>query len=275
MILTGVRPKIAILREQGVNSQTEMAAAFTRAGFDAYDVHMTDLLTGRADLAEFTGLACCGGFSYGDVLGAGGGWAKTILHNDRMVEMFRTFFNREDTFGLGICNGCQMMSHLRDLIPGASHWPEFVRNTSEQFEARLVNVEVLESPSIFFAGMAGSVMPVVNSHGEGRVQFLRPEDAALVKAAARFVHPRGNPTEVYPYNPNGLKGGIHVRDDRRRPLHDHDAQHPERSHRAQQLLLAPGRMDGRLGLDAHVPQRPQVGRLRSRLRSRRRAFGPS
>lgn len=234
MILTGVRPKIAILREQGVNSQTEMAAAFTSAGFDAYDVHMTDLLTGRADLAEFTGLACCGGFSYGDVLGAGGGWAKTILHNDRMVEMFRTFFNREDTFGLGICNGCQMMSHLRDLIPGASHWPEFVRNTSEQFEARLVNVEVLESPSIFFAGMAGSVMPVVNSHGEGRVQFLRPEDAALVKAAARFVDPCGNPTEVYPYNPNGSKGGLTsvTTEDGRFTIM---MPHPERSHRAQQL----------------------------------------
>lgn len=238
MILTGVRPKIAILREQGVNSQTEMAAAFTRAGFDAYDVHMTDLLTGRADLAEFTGLACCGGFSYGDVLGAGGGWAKTILHNDRMVEMFRTFFNREDTFGLGICNGCQMMSHLRDLIPGASHWPEFVRNTSEQFEARLVNVEVLESPSIFFAGMAGSVMPVVNSHGEGRVQFLRPEDAALVKAAARFVDPCGNPTEVYPYNPNGSKGGLTsvTTEDGRVTIM---MPHPERSHRAQQLSWHP------------------------------------
>lgn len=238
MILTGVRPKIAILREQGVNSQTEMAAAFTRAGFDAYDVHMTDLLTGRADLAEFTGLACCGGFSYGDVLGAGGGWAKTILHNDRMVEMFRTFFNREDTFGLGICNGCQMMSHLRDLIPGASHWPEFVRNTSEQFEARLVNVEVLESPSIFFAGMAGSVMPVVNSHGEGRVQFLRPEDAALVKAAARFVDPCGNPTEVYPYNPNGSKGGLTsvTTEDGRFTIM---MPHPERSHRAQQLSWLP------------------------------------
>lgn len=238
MILTGVRPKIAILREQGVNSQTEMAAAFTRAGFDAYDVHMTDLLTGRADLAEFTGLACCGGFSYGDVLGAGGGWAKTILHNDRMVEMFRTFFNREDTFGLGICNGCQMMSHLRDLIPGASHWPEFVRNTSEQFEARLVNVEVLESPSIFFAGMAGSVMPVVNSHGEGRVQFLRPEDAALVKAAARFVEPCGNPTEVYPYNPNGSKGGLTsvTTEDGRFTIM---MPHPERSHRAQQLSWHP------------------------------------
>lgn len=238
MILTGVRPKIAILREQGVNSQTEMAAAFTRAGFDAYDVHMTDLLTGRADLAEFTGLACCGGFSYGDVLGAGGGWAKTILHNDRMVEMFRTFFNREDTFGLGICNGCQMMSHLRDLIPGASHWPEFVRNTSEQFEARLVNVEVLESPSIFFAGMAGSVMPVVNSHGEGRVQFLRPEDAALVKAATRFVDPCGNPTEVYPYNPNGSKGGLTsvTTEDGRFTIM---MPHPERSHRAQQLSWHP------------------------------------
>lgn len=238
MILTGVRPKIAILREQGVNSQTEMAAAFTRAGFDAYDVHMTDLLTGRADLAEFTGLACCGGFSYGDVLGAGGGWAKTILHNDRMVEMFRTFFNREDTFGLGICNGCQMMSHLRNLIPGASHWPEFVRNTSEQFEARLVNVEVLESPSIFFAGMAGSVMPVVNSHGEGRVQFLRPEDAALVKAAARFVDPCGNPTEVYPYNPNGSKGGLTsvTTEDGRFTIM---MPHPERSHRAQQLSWHP------------------------------------
>lgn len=238
MILTGVRPKIAILREQGVNSQTEMAAAFTRAGFDAYDVHMTDLLTGRADLAEFTGLACCGGFSYGDVLGAGGGWAKTILHNARMVEMFRTFFNREDTFGLGICNGCQMMSHLRDLIPGASHWPEFVRNTSEQFEARLVNVEVLESPSIFFAGMAGSVMPVVNSHGEGRVQFLRPEDAALVKAAARFVDPCGNPTEVYPYNPNGSKGGLTsvTTEDGRFTIM---MPHPERSHRAQQLSWHP------------------------------------
>lgn len=238
MILTGVRPKIAILREQGVNSQTEMAAAFTRAGFDAYDVHMTDLLTGRVDLAEFTGLACCGGFSYGDVLGAGGGWAKTILHNDRMVEMFRTFFNREDTFGLGICNGCQMMSHLRDLIPGASHWPEFVRNTSEQFEARLVNVEVLESPSIFFAGMAGSVMPVVNSHGEGRVQFLRPEDAALVKAAARFVDPCGNPTEVYPYNPNGSKGGLTsvTTEDGRFTIM---MPHPERSHRAQQLSWHP------------------------------------
>ena len=238
MINTGARPKLAVLREQGVNSQTEMAAAFTRAGFDAYDVHMTDLLTGRADLAEFVGLACAGGFSYGDVLGAGGGWAKTILHNDRMIEMFRTFFNREDTFGLGICNGCQMMSRLRDLIPGASHWPDFVRNNSEQFEARLVNVEILESPSIFFLGMAGSVMPIVNSHGEGRVQFLRPEDAALVKMAARYVDPTGAATEVYPYNPNGSKGGLTsvTTEDGRFTIM---MPHPERSHRAQQLSWHP------------------------------------
>lgn len=238
MINTGARPKLAVLREQGVNSQTEMAAAFTRAGFDAYDVHMTDLLTGRADLAEFVGLACAGGFSYGDVLGAGGGWAKTILHNDRMIEMFRTFFNREDTFGLGICNGCQMMSRLRDLIPGASHWPDFVRNNSEQFEARLVNVEILESPSIFFQGMAGSVMPIVNSHGEGRVQFLRPEDAALVKMAARYVDPTGAATEVYPYNPNGSKGGLTsvTTEDGRFTIM---MPHPERSHRAQQLSWHP------------------------------------
>ncbi len=238
MINTGARPKLAVLREQGVNSQTEMAAAFTRAGFDAYDVHMTDLLTGRADLAEFVGLACAGGFSYGDVLGAGGGWAKTILHNDRMIEMFRTFFNREDTFGLGICNGCQMMSRLRDLIPGASHWPDFVRNNSEQFEARLVNVEILESPSIFFQGMAGSVMPIVNSHGEGRVQFLRPEDATLVKMAARYVDPTGAATEVYPYNPNGSKGGLTsvTTEDGRFTIM---MPHPERSHRAQQLSWHP------------------------------------
>lgn len=237
-IASGVRPKVAVLREEGVNSQNEMAAAFTRAGFDAYDVHMTDLLTGRVDLAAFKGLACAGGFSYGDVLGAGGGWAKTILHNDRLVEMFAAFFNRQDTFGLGICNGCQMMSRLRDLIPGASHWPQFLRNRSEQFEARLVNVEVLESPSIFFAGMAGSIMPIVNSHGEGRVEFLKPEDAALVKAAARFVDGAGRPTEVYPMNPNGSAGGLTsvTTEDGRFTIM---MPHPERSHRAVQLSWHP------------------------------------
>ena len=238
MIASGARPKLAVLREEGVNSQNEMAAAFTRAGFEAHDVHMTDLLSGRVDLADFKGLACAGGFSYGDVLGAGGGWAKTILHNDRLVEMFSTFFRRNDTFGLGICNGCQMMSRLRDLIPGAEAWPDFVRNTSEQFEARLVNVEILESPSIFFAGMAGSVMPIVNSHGEGRVRFLRPEDATLVRAAARFVDSTGAATEAYPMNPNGSAGGltsVTTTDGRFTIM----MPHPERSHRALQLSWHP------------------------------------
>ena len=238
MIATGARPKLAVLREEGVNSQNEMAAAFTRAGFEAHDVHMTDLLSGRVDLADFKGLACAGGFSYGDVLGAGGGWAKTILHNDRLVEMFSTFFHRNDTFGLGICNGCQMMSRLRDLIPCADAWPDFVRNTTEQFEARLVNVEILESPSIFFAGMAGSVMPIVNSHGEGRVRFLRPDDAKLVHAAARFVDSTGAATEAYPMNPNGSKGGltsVTTTDGRFTIM----MPHPERSHRALQLSWHP------------------------------------
>ena len=238
MIASGARPRIAILREEGVNSQTEMAAAFTRAGFEAWDVHMTDLLSGRINLAEFKGLAACGGFSYGDVLGAGGGWAKTILNNDRLVEEFAAFFNRKDTFGLGVCNGCQMMSHLRDLIPGAERWPQFLRNRSEQFEARLAAVEVMESPSILFAGMAGSVMPIVVSHGEGRVEFLRPEDAALAHAAARFVDGNARPTEVYPMNPNGSKGGLtsFTTDDGRFTIM---MPHPERSHRASELSWHP------------------------------------
>ena len=238
MIATGARPKLAVLREEGVNSQTEMAAAFTRAGFDAYDVHMTDLLTGRADLAEFKGLACAGGFSYGDVLGAGGGWAKTILHNDRLVRMFAQFFGRTDTFGLGVCNGCQMMSQLRDLIPGAQHWPELVRNHSEQFEARLVQIEVLPSPSIFFKGMEGSIMPIVNAHGEGRLRFRTEEDARLACYAARYVNAKGEATEVYPYNPNGSKGGmtsVTTQDGRFTII----MPHPERSHLASQLSWHP------------------------------------
>ena len=227
-----------MLREEGVNSQNEMTAAFLRAGFDAYDVHMTDLLSGRIELAGFKGLACPGGFSYGDVLGAGGGWAKTVLHNDRLTEVFRTFFHRDDTFGIGICNGCQMMSQLRDLIPGASHWPMLVRNLSEQFEARVVNLELLESPSIFFEGMAGSVLPIVTSHGEGRVQFLSPEDAALARTAARYVDPQGRPTEVYPFNPNGSAEGraSFTTDDGRFTI---IMPHPERSHRAVQLSWHP------------------------------------
>ena len=237
-IASGVRPKIAILREEGVNSQNEMAAAFLRAGFEPWDVHMTDLLSGRLDLSGFKGLAACGGFSYGDVLGAGGGWAATILNNDRLSAMFRTFFERGDTFGLGVCNGCQMMSRLRSLIPGASHWPQFLRNRSEQFEARLISVEILESPSILFAGMAGSVMPIVNSHGEGRVEFLKPEDAVLSHAAARFVDGNGQPAVYYPQNPNGSEGGLtaFTTDDGRFTIM---MPHPERSHRAVQLSWHP------------------------------------
>ena len=237
-IASGVRPKIAILREEGVNSQNEMAAAFLRAGFEPWDVHMTDLLSGRLDLSGFKGLAACGGFSYGDVLGAGGGWAATILNNDRLSAMFRTFFERGDTFGLGVCNGCQMMSRLRSLIPGASHWPQFLRNRSEQFEACLISVEILESPSILFAGMAGSVMPIVNSHGEGRVEFLKPEDAVLSHAAARFVDGNGQPAVYYPQNPNGSEGGLtaFTTDDGRFTIM---MPHPERSHRAVQLSWHP------------------------------------
>ena len=237
-IASGVRPKIAILREEGVNSQNEMAAAFLRAGFEPWDVHMTDLLSGRLDLSGFKGLAACGGFSYGDVLGAGGGWAATILNNDRLSAMFRTFFERGDTFGLGVCNGCQMMSRLRSLIPGASHWPQFLRNRSEQFEARLISVEILESPSILFAGMAGSVMPIVNSHGEGRVEFLKPEDAVLSHAAARFVDGNGQPAVYYPQNPNGSEGSLtaFTTDDGRFTIM---MPHPERSHRAVQLSWHP------------------------------------
>ena len=232
------KPKLAVLREQGVNSQMEMAAAFTRAGFEVWDVHMTDLLTGRVTLGGFKGLAAAGGFSYGDVLGAGGGWAKTILFNERLSEMFGEFFARPDTFSLGVCNGCQMLSRLKSLIPGAEAWPKFVRNRSEQFEARLVQVKIEESPSIFFAGMAGSSMPIVNSHGEGRVEWYRPEDAAKALVAARYVDSRGVPTETYPLNPNGSVGGV-------TSLTTTDGlatiimPHPERTHRSVQMSWHP------------------------------------
>ncbi|MEW5879630.1 MAG: phosphoribosylformylglycinamidine synthase [Pseudomonadota bacterium] len=207
-VATGARPRVAILREQGVNSQYEMASALDRAGFVAVDVHMTDLLAGRASLTDFKGFAACGGFSYGDVLGGGGGWAKTILHNPKLAEQFATFFGRGDTFALGVCNGCQMMSQLSMMIPGARHWPRFERNASEQFEGRLVMVEVVESPSIFFAGMAGSRMPIANAHGEGRAVFRSEEDRARALVAVRYVDSQGRPTERYPYNPNGSPGGI-------------------------------------------------------------------
>jgi phosphoribosylformylglycinamidine synthase len=196
------------LREQGVNSEYEMAAAFDRAGFAAVDVHMTDLIEGRANLADFPGFAACGGFSYGDVLGGGGGWAKTILFNPRLAEQFATFFSRPDTFALGVCNGCQMMSQLAPMIPGARHWPRFARNESEQFEGRLVLVEVTESPSLFFAGMVGSRLPIANAHGEGRAVFADETARLNAIVAARYVDSGGSATDRYPYNPNGSPNGI-------------------------------------------------------------------
>jgi phosphoribosylformylglycinamidine synthase len=209
-LLLLTRPKIAILREQGVNGQVEMAAVFDRAGFAAVDVHMSDIISGRVSLRDFKGLAACGGFSYGDVLGAGGGWAKSILFNPRARDEFAAFFQRKDTFALGVCNGCQMMSNLHGMIPGAENWPHFARNQSEQFEARFVMVEVQPSASIFFNGMAGSRMPIVVSHGEGYADFSDDKrlDAAQDLATLRYVDHRGNPTEIYPLNPNGSPQGI-------------------------------------------------------------------
>lgn len=205
-------PRIAILREQGVNSHVEMAAAFDRAGFIAIDVHMSDILSGRTDLADFNGLVVCGGFSYGDVLGAGEGWAKSILFNDNARAMFKAFFHREDTFSLGVCNGCQMLSNLKSLIPGAELWPHFVTNQSERFEARFSLVEIQESPSVLFDGMAGSRMPIAVSHGEGHAEFADDEaiDAANNSGtvAMRFVDNYGEITETYPANPNGSVDGI-------------------------------------------------------------------
>jgi len=185
-----------------------MAAAFDRAGFEAVDVTMSDLIEGRVSLTGFKGLAACGGFSFGDVLGAGGGWANSILFNARARDQFKVFFQRTDAFALGVCNGCQMLSGLSELIPGAAHWPRFVRNGSEQFESRLVMVEVLDSPSIFLSGMVGSRLPVVVAHGEGRVEF--PDDRHRQQAvmAMRYVDHQGKPTERYPFNPNGSPGGI-------------------------------------------------------------------
>jgi phosphoribosylformylglycinamidine synthase len=204
----GARPRVAILREQGVNGEVEMAAAFDRAGFNAVDVHMSDLLDGRVTLADFRGLVACGGFSYGDVLGAGRGWATSVLEHGALRDAFAAYFARGDTFSLGVCNGCQMLSQLNLLIPGAEHWPRFMRNGSEQYEARMAMVEVAESPSLFFRGMAGSRLPIAVAHGEGRAEFASQaaEDAALV--ALRFVDGHGAATEVYPLNPNGSPAGI-------------------------------------------------------------------
>jgi phosphoribosylformylglycinamidine synthase len=206
-ILKGERPRIAVLREQGVNGHVEMAAAFDRAGFEALDVHMTDLIAGRAQLDGCKGFVVGGGFAYGDVLGAGRGWASGILFNATLREQFERFFARSDTFALGACNGCQMMAALKEIVPGAGHWPGFVRNRSEQFEARLVMVEVTESPSIFFKGMAGSRIPIVTAHGEGRAEFA-PGAMEQAIVALRYVDNAGAVTERYPFNPSGSPQGI-------------------------------------------------------------------
>jgi phosphoribosylformylglycinamidine synthase len=203
----GARPRVAILREEGVNGHIEMAAAFDRAGFDAVDVHMTDLVAGRDDLASYRGIVACGGFSYGDVLGAGGGWAKGILDHPRVRDAFQAFFHRSDAFSLGVCNGCQAFSQLRELVPGAEGWPRFVRNRSEQFEARVSMVEILPNPSLFFAEMAGSVLPIAVAHGEGRALFA-PGQREQAVVAMRFVDNRDAPTALYPANPNGSPEGI-------------------------------------------------------------------
>ncbi|MBT3566661.1 MAG: phosphoribosylformylglycinamidine synthase [Porticoccus sp.] len=211
-INSAARPRIAILREQGINGQVEMAAAFDRAEFDSIDVHMSDLLSGRVKLNSFKGLVACGGFSYGDVLGAGEGWAKTILFNEKLKEEFQAFFNRNDSFSLGVCNGCQMLSNLKELIPGAECWPKFVRNTSEQFEARFSLVRIEPSPSVLLSGMAGSVMPVAVAHGEGRVEFKNNSEAKKYNSSGgvtlRFIDNLKQTTERYPSNPNGSLMGI-------------------------------------------------------------------
>ena len=230
------QPLMAILREQGVNGHIEMAAAFAKAGFDCRDVHMSDLIAGRVDLADFKGLVACGGFSYGDVLGAGSGWARSILYNDRLREMFAAFFARPDTFSLGVCNGCQMMSQLKDIIPGAGNWPAFVRNLSEQFEARLATIEIEPSPSIFFTGMDGSRLPIAVAHGEGRV-WTKGFTPSI--CAAHFVDGRGQATTRYPYNPNGSIGGqtAFTTEDGRATIM---MPHPERGFRACQLSYNDG-----------------------------------
>ena len=239
-IATGARPKVAILREQGVNSHIETGHVFTMAGFDAYDVHMTDLQSGRHTLDEFKGFVACGGFSYGDVLGAGAGWAKSILLNAELRTQFQEFFAEDDTFALGICNGCQMLAQMAPIIPGAAHWPKFIRNGSEQFECRSALVEVMETPSIFFKGMEKTRLPIVVAHGEGFAQFKNDEqyDAAQPLVTMRFIDSNGTATENYPLNPNGSPGGITglTTDDGRFNIL---MPHPERTHRVENFSWHP------------------------------------
>jgi len=237
-IATGARPRVAILREQGVNGQVEMAAAFDRAGFEAVDVHMSDLAAGRQRLDGFQGLAACGGFSYGDVLGAGRGWALSILEHADLRDQFAAFFARPDSFSLGVCNGCQMMSLLRELVPGAGHWPRFLRNRSEQFEARLSLLRIEPSPSVLLAGMEGSLIPVVVSHGEGRARFASAADAAAARVCAVYAEPDGGIAEAYPANPNGCDKGVAAltSDDGRATIL---MPHPERVFRSVQMSWHP------------------------------------
>ena len=250
-VVTSKRPRMAILREQGINGQVEMAAAFHLAGFESIDVHMTDLLSGRIDLENVVGLVACGGFSYGDVLGAGSGWAKSVLFNDRIREMFHRFFERPETFSLGVCNGCQMMSQLKSIIPGAEHWPEFVRNKSEQFEARYVSVEIMPSPSILLKGMEGSRIPIPVAHGEGRADFTKTGSKQEVDyrslLAMRFVDNNGGPAVKYPGNPNGSDGGVtgFTSIDGRATIM---MPHPERGFRSLQMSYRPeGTFEGEEG----------------------------
>jgi phosphoribosylformylglycinamidine synthase len=240
-------PKMAVFREQGINGQNEMAFAFHRAGFQSIDVHMTDLLAGRVDLADFAGLVACGGFSYGDVLGAGSGWARSILYNAKLKDMFQAFFARPDSFTLGVCNGCQMISQLKNIIPGAEHWPQFVHNRSEQFEARYANVEVLKSPSLFFQGMEGSLLPIPVAHGEGKADFSQTGSLESCQAknlvSLRYISSQGcgelvEAATTYPANPNGSPAGttgFTTADGRATIM----MPHPERCFRSVQMSFRP------------------------------------
>jgi phosphoribosylformylglycinamidine synthase len=237
-LINTARPRMAVLREQGVNGQVEMAAAFDRAGFECVDVHMSDLIAGRQTLDDFRGLAACGGFSFGDVLGAGSGWANAVLFHARVRDQFAAFFARDDTLALGVCNGCQMMSQLKDLIPGAGYWPRFMRNRSEQFEARMLMAGIPDSPSVLLAGMAGSRLPLVVAHGEGRAAFASDQDRAVARVALQYLGPDGTASERYPYNPNGSPQGIAglTTDDGRVTIM---MPHPERLFRSVQYAWRP------------------------------------
>ena len=244
------RPRVAVLREQGINGQVEMAAAFDAAGFEAVDVPMTDLIAGRAALDAFHGLVACGGFSYGDVLGAGAGWARSILFNEALRDQFAAFFADPNTFSLGVCNGCQMLSHLKELIPGSEHWPRFLRNRSEQFEARVSTVEITESRSVLLSGMQGSRLPIAVAHGEGRVAFDSGDALESLRdggqLSLRYVDNYGQPSTRYPTNPNGSPEGI-------TGLCSADGRatimmpHPERVFRAVQLSHRPDNWQGEAG----------------------------